>query len=101
LGSRAGVADVGYGERHDLPRVGRVGEDLLIARDGSVENDLARGIASGSDRLAAEDRAIRQRQHRGCTHVLCTPAEIYRPARWCAPARYTKREEFSRTSSRL
>ena len=65
LGRGAGVADVRIGQRDDLARVGRVGEDFLVAGDGGIENDFACGVAGGANRLAAEDGPVRQRQHRG------------------------------------
>src|SRR5262245_32713428 len=57
-----GVADVWIRERDDLPAVTRVGQDLLIARDGGVENDLAERMAVSTDRTAAKHRAIRECQ---------------------------------------
>jgi hypothetical protein len=38
LGRGAGVADVRIGEGDDLPAVGGIGEDLLIARHRRIEN---------------------------------------------------------------
>ena len=73
LGRRAGVADVGTGQRDDLSRVGRVGENFLITREGGVENDFACGVAFGSDRLSAEDRSVGQREHRRYAHALTSP----------------------------
>ena len=40
-GGAAGVADVRIGQRHQLPRVGRIGEDLLVAGHGGVEHHFA------------------------------------------------------------
>src|SRR6185437_1333880 len=68
----AGVADVRTGERDDLAGVGRVGEDLLIPRQCGIENDFARGVALGTNRLAAQDGAIRQCQYCGLTHFKRT-----------------------------
>jgi len=51
----ARIADVRAGQRDNLARVGRVGKNLLIARERGVENDFACGVAFGSYRLAAED----------------------------------------------
>jgi len=73
LWRRAGVADVRHGERDDLSRVRRVSENFLIAREGGVENDFACGVALGSDRLAAEDRSVGQREHRRYAHVITSP----------------------------
>ena len=38
-------ADMGKGEGHDLPGIGRIGENLLIAGHGGVEADLAHRAA--------------------------------------------------------
>ena len=49
VGVRAVVADVRVGERDDLARVARVGDDLLVAGERGVEHDLAgRDAASAS-----------------------------------------------------
>ena len=69
--SRTGVTDVRIGERDNLAGVGGVGQNFLVARQSGIENDFAGGVAFGSDGVAAEDRSIRQRQHRGyCCHGL-------------------------------
>src|ERR1700712_2430215 len=52
------------GKRYDLSSVGGIGEDFLIAGQRGIENDFTGGIARCADRLAAEDRTVRQRQHR-------------------------------------
>ena len=44
------VADVGIGERDDLPGVGGIGDDLLVAGHGGVEHDLAGGDTAGRGR---------------------------------------------------
>ena len=54
----AGVADVRMRERDDLPRVGRIGQDFLIAGDGRVEHRLANGFALRADGNAAEEAAV-------------------------------------------
>jgi hypothetical protein len=59
----ADVADVRIGERDDLPQVGRIGEDLLVAGEGGIEDDLSGGAARCADGGAAEGRAIREREH--------------------------------------
>jgi hypothetical protein len=62
------VADVRVGERDDLPGVGRVGDDLLVAGQHRVEDDLAgrnpAGAEIGADGFALERRAVRQHQQR-------------------------------------
>jgi hypothetical protein len=59
------VADVGVGERDDLPGVGRIGDDLLVAGEGGVEHDLPRSHPAGglgADGLALEGGAVGQHQ---------------------------------------
>ena len=59
------VADVGVGEGDDLPGVGRVGDDLLVAGEDGVEHDLAGGHPAGRlgpDGLALEHRPVGQDQ---------------------------------------
>ena len=59
VGVHAVVADVRVRERDHLPRVRRVGDDLLVARQRGVEHDLAGGDRRvGADRLALERRAV-------------------------------------------
>src|SRR5437660_941593 len=61
------VADVRIGERDDLSGVGRVGEDLLIARERGVEDDLAGRdtfLRREPDRHALERLAVGQYQQR-------------------------------------
>ena len=65
LGIRAGVADVRISERDDLPAVGRVREDFLVARHGGVEHHLASRIAFGTDRTAVKHGAVLERQYSG------------------------------------
>ena len=64
LGVDADVADVRIGQRDDLPGVGRIGQDLLVAGHRGVEHDLAGGVARRADRAAAEDRAVGQARGR-------------------------------------
>ena len=65
LGVDPDVADLGVGHRHDLPGVGRIGEDLLVAGHARVEADLARGDGLGAEGGAAVDGAVRERERRG------------------------------------
>ena len=64
LGIRADIADMGEGEGDDLPGIGRVGHDFLIAGQRGVEADLADGSAGGADTAAPEHLPIRQHQMR-------------------------------------
>ncbi len=50
----ADIADMREGEGDDLPGIGRIGQDLLVAGHGGVEADLARGMADGADAAALE-----------------------------------------------
>ena len=59
------VADVGIRERDDLTRIGRIGNDLLVAGQDRVEHDLAGRHTIGrrrADRLALKDRTVGQDQ---------------------------------------
>jgi hypothetical protein len=44
LGVHADIADMGEGEGHDLPGIGGVGHDLLIARHRGVEAQLGHAL---------------------------------------------------------
>jgi len=63
----ADIADMGEGEIDDLPGVGRVGHDLLVAGDRGVEADLADLGSDGADAAAPIDRSIIQHQSGGRT----------------------------------
>ena len=55
------------GERDDLPGVGRIGEDLLVARERGVEDDLTRRhtvVRPVPDRNPLERLAVGQHQQR-------------------------------------
>jgi hypothetical protein len=65
LGIGAGVADMGEGEGDDLPGVGRVGQDLLIAGHRGIEADLAHRHGAGAEAAAPEHRAVGKHQCRG------------------------------------
>ena len=59
------VPDVRVREGDDLPGVGRVGDDLLVAGEHRVEHDLAgRRRAVGADGLPLERGAVGQHQQR-------------------------------------
>jgi hypothetical protein len=62
LGVAAVVADLRRGQRHDLPVIGRVGDDLLVARHPRVEDRFARHVAGRAARDARKDAPVRQRQ---------------------------------------
>ena len=58
------ISDLRGGEGDELPGVGRVGEDFLIAAHAGVEHDLAERIFRGAKRDAVEHRSVRQREKR-------------------------------------
>ena len=58
----AHVADVRAGECHQLPGVGRIRENLLIAGHGGVEHHFTGSQASRTDRPAPEQGAVFQGQ---------------------------------------
>ncbi len=83
LGRDAGIADVRVGQRDDLAGIGRVGQDLLVARHRGVEHDLAGRDAGRPDGNTPKHRAVLECEHcrRRChQRVLPVP-----PRRW--PAR--------------
>ena len=88
VGADPVVADVGVGEGDDLAGVGRVGDDLLVARQHRVEHDLAGGDPARRlrpDRLALERRAVGEDERRRVfvrRAFVCVP-----PARcsFCVP----------------
>ena len=60
----ADIPDMRKGEGDDLPIVGRVGQDLLIAGHGGVEADLADRLARRAKPFAFEHRAVGQHENR-------------------------------------
>ena len=61
----ARVADVRIGQGDDLAQVGGVGQDLLVARHGSIEHHLTDAQTGRADGLPPEDRAVFQDQDCG------------------------------------
>ena len=61
----ADIADMREGEGDDLPGIGGIGEDFLIAGHGGVEADLTDGVAFGAEAKAFEHRAVGKHQQRG------------------------------------
>ena len=70
------VADLGTGQRHELPRVRGVGKDLLIAGHAGVEDRFAHGVAGVPRRPTPEHRAVRQRE-KGVLFAPGSPVEIH------------------------
>src|SRR2546427_9127799 len=62
FGVGAVVADFRIGENDDLASVGRIGEDFLIAGDGSIKNYFPVTFAFGSVAFASEDSTVFQRK---------------------------------------
>ena len=58
----ADIADMREGEGDDLPGIGRIGEDLLVAGHRGVEADLADRLAGGAEADAFEHGAVGQHQ---------------------------------------
>ena len=67
-GGGAIVADMGIGEYDDLTRVRGVGEDLLVAGERGVEDDLAGSLNGRTECSTAKDAPIFERQN--CLHCL-------------------------------
>src|SRR5579864_3131526 len=61
---RAVVADFRISEDDDLAGVGRIGENFLIAGDGSIKNYFPVTFAFSSVAFAAEDSTVFQRKDR-------------------------------------
>ena len=61
----ADIADMREGEGDDLPCIGRVGEDLLVARHGGVEAHLADRMTGRTEPEALDYGSVSQYQKRG------------------------------------
>ena len=89
VGVHSVVAHLRVGQRHDLPRVGGVGDDFQIALQRGVEADLPKRLAGRAAGGAGEHRAVlqhEQRRHgrrfrRGRPHLLRNLAQSIRPFR--------------------
>ena len=57
------IADMGKGEVDDLPGIGRIGHDLLIARHSGVEADFAHRLSFGAKAPTPDNLARRQYQY--------------------------------------
>ena len=64
----AGVADVRIGQRDQLARVGRVGQDFLVAGHGGVEHHFADRQAGGAHGNALEHGAVFEGEDCGFCH---------------------------------
>ena len=59
------IADMREGEGDELPGIGGIGEDLLIAGHRGVEADLADGVAFRAEAKAFQHGAIGKHEERG------------------------------------
>ena len=60
------IADLRVGQDNDLPGIRRIGENFLVAGDGSIKNDFPVAFAFRAMASAAEDSSIFQRKD--CLH---------------------------------
>src|SRR5262249_52286356 len=70
----ADIADMGECERDDLPGIGRIREDLLIAVHRGIEADLAHGMTGSAKAEAFQHSAIAKHEQRRRRGVL--PAAV-------------------------
>ena len=56
------IADLRGRERHELARVGRVGNDLLISGHAGIEHGFARAVVQVAERAAVKDRTVGERE---------------------------------------
>jgi hypothetical protein len=64
FGIGAVVSDFRVGQDDDLPGVGGVGENFLVAGNGSIKNDFAGALAFSAVAFASEDSAVFERKDR-------------------------------------
>ena len=69
LGVAARITDLGIGERHNLLRVGRIGEDLLVPRHGGIENHFSGGDAVGSQGNTGKEAAVFEGEEGWLSHM--------------------------------
>ena len=79
-GVGADVADVRVGQADELPGVGRVGEDFLVAGDGGIENDFPAALAARAVAAALKEPAVLQGED--CFHPL---SQSSRAPRYSSP----------------
>ena len=58
-------------EADDLPRIARVGENFLIAREARIENDFSAPAAASAGGAAVEDPAVFERKYRAIFSRVC------------------------------
>ena len=69
LGICANVSDMRESKHHDLPGIGRIGEDFLISGHRGVEANLAGRLSSRSNAVARDNQAIGQNDG-GCVRAI-------------------------------
>ena len=69
---RADIPDMREGEGHNLPGIGRVGQNFLVARHGRVETDFALRFRRSTDGLSLDHGPVRQ--HQKCGRFRFDPA---------------------------
>src|SRR5687767_7526233 len=57
---RSVVSDLGIGENDDLPGIGRIGEDLLIAGYGGIKDNFAVPFSTRTKTAALKDGSVLQ-----------------------------------------
>src|SRR5271154_4143779 len=60
------VSDLRIGQDNNLSSIGGIGKDFLVARQGGIENHLAKTFAFGAIALTAEDAPVFERED--CLH---------------------------------
>ena len=61
------IADMRKGEEHDLPGIGGIGEDFLVAGHGGVEAELAHRRADMAPALAEPGAPVGEHERSTCT----------------------------------
>src|ERR1051326_2971915 len=73
FGAGAVVPDLRIGENHNLAGIRRIGEDLLVAGEGGVENDFAGPLGGRTKTAALEDSSVFQSENRGVQARMFLP----------------------------
>jgi hypothetical protein len=60
------VSNLWIGQDNNLPSVGRIGKDFLLASQGGIENHFAKTFSFGAIALTAEDAPVFERED--CLH---------------------------------
>src|SRR5579862_799157 len=76
----ADVADMGKREGDDLARIGRIGEDLLVAGHRGVEADFAGRVACGAEADPFQHGAVGEHEQCGRRRLVPFPGSLCRPS---------------------